>query len=203
MNDNTEQLVCMLKVLADENRLEILRLLNEREYSVGDIAEKVNIAETTVSQHLNQMREAWLLSLKMVGTHRLYRANEDGLAMFKSLVADIEKWPCEPLPETNDAWIEDLGWDAADQQVLRDFTRDGKLTTYPDDFDDLAVILKWLATLFEPNRQYTEPEVNAILMDVFERDHVSLRRDLVDMRLLKRDRGGRNYWREVEEKAQS
>ena len=57
----------------------------------------------------------------------------------------------------------------------------------------LEVILRWLATLFEPERLYTEAGVNAILKQVYPNDHVSLRRDLVDLGYLRRDRAGGKY----------
>jgi hypothetical protein len=56
------------------------------------------------------------------------------------------------------------------------------------------VILRYLATLFEAGRTYTEAEVNTILKSVYEPDYVGLRRDLVDFRYLRRERSGSSYW---------
>ncbi|GAA2060554.1 hypothetical protein GCM10009839_84120 [Catenulispora yoronensis] len=54
-------------------------------------------------------------------------------------------------------------------------------------------LLKHIATrAFEPGRTYSEPEVNAALMSVFD-DYVALRRYLVETRNLTRDRAGREY----------
>jgi len=48
------------------------------------------------------------------------------------------------------------------------------------------------ARAFEPGRAYTEQEVNAALMSVFD-DYVALRRYLVESRHLMRDQAGREY----------
>jgi hypothetical protein len=56
------------------------------------------------------------------------------------------------------------------------------------------IILRWLATLFEPDRLYGELEVNGVLKAVYAEDYISLRRDLVDMDYLRRERNGGKYW---------
>jgi len=91
-------------------------------------------------------------------------------------------------------WIKELDWSAEDQQVLRDYTFDRKLKTLPSKRKKTLVILRWLATLFEEGRMYTEAEVNEVLKSVYAKDYVSLRRDLIDTGYLRRERGGGNYW---------
>ena len=102
-----------------------------------------------------------------------------------------------PAPEpvsTDDQWIAALGWSAEDQQVLREHTLGRKLIRLPAKQKKTLVIIRWLATLFEPELFYTEAEVNAVLKAVYAEDYVSLRRDLVDMGYLRRERGGGKYW---------
>lgn len=54
-------------------------------------------------------------------------------------------------------------------------------------------LLKHIASrAFEPGHAYTEQEVNAALMSVFD-DYVALRRYLVESRHLIRDQAGREY----------
>lgn len=186
----------MIKALADDSRLALVRLLAEREHSVGDLAERVELSEPTVSHHLTKLREARLVTLRMAGNQRFYRLNPSGLDEFKRLAADIERLPTQPDRKPSDnQWIEALGWSAEDSKVLRDFTRDGKLTTLPvGGHKKLTVIMRWVATRFEPERRYTEPEVNAVLKSVYAEDFVSLRRDMVDFGYLRRELGGGKYW---------
>jgi hypothetical protein len=190
-----ETVLNMLKALADDSRLTLLQLLASGERSVGDLAEKVELGEPTVSHHLARLREAGLVSLRMAGNQRFYRVNASGLALFKQLAAEIEQ--TQPLPEPVDSdngWIAALGWSAEDQQVLREHTQGRHLTRLPSKQRKTLVILRWLATLFEPERFYSEAEVSTLLKAVYAEDYVSLRRDLVDLGYLRRERGGGKYW---------
>ncbi|MEJ2600868.1 MAG: metalloregulator ArsR/SmtB family transcription factor [Anaerolineales bacterium] len=185
----------MLKALADESRLALLRLLNQGERTVGDLAHQVDLGEPTVSHHLARLRQAGFVTLRMAGNHRFYRVNDSGLARFKQLAAEIEQSPPTPEPvDADDQWITTLGWSAADQRVLRRHTLGRQLIHLPTKQKNLLVILRWLATLFEPERLYSEAEVNTLLKAVYAEDYVGLRRDLVDMGYLRRERGGGKYW---------
>ncbi len=195
-----ENVLDMLKTLADDSRLTLLRILNTGETPVGELAVKLDLSEPTISHHLAKLRESGLVTLRMAGNQRFYRVNETGLARFKRLVMEIEK--TSPAPEqtaSDHAWIRELGWSAADQQVLRDYTEGQKLVRLPSKRGKTQVILRWLATLFEPQRLYTEKEVNEIIKSVYSEDFVSLRRDLIDMGYLRREMGGGKYWRTPEE----
>lgn len=190
-----EAILVLLKALADESRLALLRLLNEGERTVGDLAQQIGLGEPTVSHHLGRLREAGFVTLRMAGNQRFYRLNATGLARFKKLVVEIER--SQPAPEpvaADDQWIIALGWSVADQQVLRAHTLGGQLTHLPAKQKKMLVILRWLATLFEPERLYSEAEVNGVLKAVYAEDYVSLRRDLVDLGYLRRERGGGKYW---------
>lgn len=74
---------------------------------------------------------------------------------------------------------------------LAPFVREGRLLSYPRKMARRMVILRWLATAFEPERQYSEAEVNALLSG-HEIDHATLRRYLIDAELL--ERGNGLYW---------
>lgn len=202
-NWTDKRLLDTLKVLADESRLSLLRLVNERERTVGDLAERIQLGEPTVSHHLTRLREVGLVTLRMAGNQRFYRSNPQGLAAFKRMVSTVEQIPFTPESKTVDnGWIDELGWDEEDAQVLRDYTENRKLTTFPTKQKKLLVILRWLATLFEPDKLYTEPEVNTILRAVYEDDYVTLRRELVDFGYLRRERGGGKYWLAPAEEAE-
>lgn len=194
-NQMMDAALFMLKALADGSRLTLLRILNEDELSVGEMAERLNLGEPTVSHHLVRLREAGLVTLRMAGTQRFYRVNATGLAKFKALANEIEKLPPVETPVvSDDRWIDTLDWDDADKQVLKEYTSNGKIKQLPTKQKKFLVILRWLATLFKPDTMYTEPEVNAILKVVYEFDYVSLRRDLISMGYLRRERGGGKYW---------
>ena len=68
-----------LKALAGPRRRQILTLVRDGELSAGEIAEHFDVTRPAVSQHLNVLKEAGLVSERRNGTRRLYRARPEGL----------------------------------------------------------------------------------------------------------------------------
>ncbi len=194
--EDQDELLAGLKALADESRLTVLHLLNMKEYTVGELAREMKLTEPTISHHLTRLREANLVTLRMAGNQRFYRINPSGLAKFKELVSEIEKRPIVAKKSAVDnSWKEAIAdWDEADRQVLQEYMGNGSLSRLPSKQKKLIIVLRWLATLFHPNRMYSEPEVNAILKTAYAPDYVGLRRDLVDFGYLRREQGGGKYW---------
>jgi len=62
---NTEKASGLLTAMANEKRLQILCELSDRELSVGMLAEKVDLSQSALSQHLAKLR-----ALKLVATRR-------------------------------------------------------------------------------------------------------------------------------------
>ena len=79
-----------------------------------------------------------------------------------------------------------------EEQILKTFFRNGRLTEIPMKRSKRRIVLERVALEFEPGRRYDEKEVNAIV-GAFFTDHASLRRYLVDEGFLDRDHG--EYWR--------
>ena len=52
----------MLRLIADENRLRILRLLTQRETCVCDIMAQLDLSQPLASHHLGVLRQAGLVS---------------------------------------------------------------------------------------------------------------------------------------------
>ena len=72
--------------------------------------------------------------------------------------------------------------------VLRKFVEDGRLRSIPARAAQRGVVLEYLSGLFEPGVEYDEPAVNETLR-AFHDDYVTLRRLLIDERLLEREHG--------------
>ena len=83
----------LLKAVADENRLQMVRLMSERAYTVSEMASMFDLTEPTVSHHVSRLHEAGLLRLRMEGNQRFYSINEKRMATFKAFVNGIEKLP--------------------------------------------------------------------------------------------------------------
>ncbi|MBZ0300317.1 MAG: metalloregulator ArsR/SmtB family transcription factor [Anaerolineae bacterium] len=181
------------KTLADENRLRMIAYLGKQEHSVGELATLLELTEPTVSHHLTRLREAGLVNMRAMGNQRLYRLDQRNLKRLAERLADLEHIQLEDEAQADDSWIDALDLDAADRKVLHGYIANGRLKDIPVKRPKLLVILRWLAGCFEPDRTYSEQEVNAILTQYHE-DYASLRRELVDFGFLRRERGGGQYW---------
>jgi DNA-binding transcriptional ArsR family regulator len=78
-----------LKAIAAEPRRRILTLVRDDELSAGEIASHFDVTRPAVSQHLNVLKEAGLVSERRNGTRRLYRARPEGLADLKQFLEDF------------------------------------------------------------------------------------------------------------------
>jgi len=84
--------------------------------------------------------------------------------------------------------------------ALKRLLANGPLTGMPTRRDDLELLLQLAAARFESGETYSEKSVNELLRgwlgtfsEPYGIDHVSLRRELVDARLLVRDASGSAY----------
>ena len=75
-----------LKAIAEPRRRAILGLVREDELSAGEIASHFDVTRPAVSQHLNVLKEAGLVSERRNGTRRLYRARPEGLVELKDFL---------------------------------------------------------------------------------------------------------------------
>lgn len=195
---NTQQhkdLLNMIKVLGDENRLRLISQLSQQgEWAVSEIASWLKLADSTTSYHLSKLHSAGLLRLRMSGNHRYYSVNQKRIDTLKAYLNEIDQPIIDPeMPVIDNSWIDGLDWPAEEKKTLRDYTQNGILTQIPSKDKKWLVILKWLATHFEPDTRYTEKQVNAILTPIHA-DYATLRRDLIGFGFMRRERGGGDYW---------
>ena len=75
-----------LKAIAEPRRRAILGLVRDDELSAGEIASHFEVTRPAVSQHLNVLKEAGLVSERRNGTRRLYRARPEGLVELRDFL---------------------------------------------------------------------------------------------------------------------
>ncbi|MBK9123175.1 MAG: metalloregulator ArsR/SmtB family transcription factor [Chloroflexi bacterium] len=182
----------LFKALADDTRFAMYAQLVQGEQSVGVLAEALQITEPTASHHLGKLRQVGLVTMRASGTHRMYSIDPGRVKYFKAMVGQIDQLDHSDEPEDK-AWLDSLDVSEDDRKVFKDYFANGRLTQIPTKQKKLLVVLQWLATKFEANREYTEREVNAIVSEVHE-DYATLRRNLIEFGFLRRERGGGRYW---------
>ena len=77
--------------LADPNRRAILRLVRDHPRSVNEIAERFDITQQAVSQHLKVLRDAGLVAVRPQGQRRLYVVRPEGLTGLRDFLDEF--WP--------------------------------------------------------------------------------------------------------------
>lgn len=180
------ELLAFFKALADANRLKIVGLLARQPYSVEQLAALLSLSPSTVSHHLARLSQAGLVSARAEGYYSVYQLETQVLEnLARRLLAT------EDLPSV----AADVDLDSYDHKIVADFTTpDGRIKTFPAQYKKFQAILRYVVQAFEPGQRYTEKQVNEILARYHE-DTATLRRELVDERLMAREGGGRSYWR--------
>ena len=75
----TETLLEFFKAMAHESRLRMIGLLAQREHSVQELAEMLDLKEPTVSHHLKVLRDAGIVGSERRGLWAYYYVNPDSL----------------------------------------------------------------------------------------------------------------------------
>jgi biotin operon repressor len=183
----SEEAVAFFKALADATRLKIVGLLAQQPYSVEELAALLNLKASTVSHHLAKLAQVGLVSAKTESYYNIYQLDEKALQSKSRNLFSRENLA---------ASVVNVDADAYDNKVINDYTRkDGSLETIPAQRKKLEAILRHVVKAFEPGKRYSEKQVNEILGKYHE-DTASLRRELVGYKLMNREGGGGDYWRE-------
>lgn len=179
------ELLAFFKALADENRLKIVGLLAQQPYSVEKLAQTLGLGVSTTSHHLASLAKAGLVRAQVDGHYYIYSLQTETLkSMSQHLLQE------ENLPKLS----EGLGEDVFERKVLSNFIdTEGRIIAFPAQEKKFVVLLHYVLKAFELGRRYTEKEVNEILKR-FNEDTASLRRGMIEYKLMSREGGGGEYW---------
>jgi predicted transcriptional regulator len=174
-------LLQFFKALANESRLKIVGAVAQQERSVEELASILALKEPTISHHLSKLKELQLVQMRAEGNTHYYRLDLNALqTMQKATLTAIPI--AQPLVDEN-IW---------ETKVLNSFVDNNKIQEIPASRKKRWIILKWLVQKFEFDRQYPEPELNAIIKPIHA-DTATLRRELVGCNMMQRENG--IYWR--------
>ncbi len=79
------------------------------------------------------------------------------------------------------------------QKIFDNFIKEGKMSVFPSKERKKYIILSYFIKLFESDVVYTEKQVNEIIKNVYE-DYATIRRYLVDYKILSRTTDCKQYW---------
>ena len=177
------QALALFKCLADKSRLQILKSLAQEDMYVERLAERLGLTPPTISFHLKKLADAGAVKSYKTQYYTMYALEK---SIFMTTILDLI---CE---KSDEADLQRQRDEAYRKKVLDTFFEYGKLKSIPTQKKKERIVLEELVKAFEPDRKYTEREVNIILAD-FHDDFCTLRRDMIGEKLLSRDH--QVYWR--------
>ncbi|MBR6917084.1 MAG: metalloregulator ArsR/SmtB family transcription factor, partial [Clostridia bacterium] len=163
----------LLKALADETRLAIVAELSSSDSYVEKLAENLSLTPATVCYHLKKMEKAGLVTCSRTQFYIVYSLNK---GVFEKTLSDIVA-PSLPKRDAADPYRE---------KVISSFFRSGRLVSLPVQNKKREVVLSVIADKFESGREYSEREVNEIIL-AFHDDYCTVRRELVGFGFMERE----------------
>lgn len=79
----------VFKVLANPKRLEIIHLIRDRELTVGELEEMLDMRQANLSQHLMVLRENNLVKTRRDGTHIYYSLTDSKILKASDLIREV------------------------------------------------------------------------------------------------------------------
>lgn len=174
--------ILLFKCLADKSRLQILKSLAIEDMYVERLAERLGLTPPTISFHLKKLADVGAVRSYKTQYYTMYSICQD---IFKSRIIDIIH------EESDEAHLQERRESEYRERVLKAYFEYGKLKLIPAQRKKKHIIYEEIAKRFEPDRIYTEREVNIIIAD-FHDDFCTIRRDMISDKIL--DRNEQGYW---------
>jgi DNA-binding HxlR family transcriptional regulator len=175
---NLEARANLFKALGHPVRLLIINLIKLKPRHGEELAAILRLKPATISHHLTKLTDAGLIKAKKDQYYQTYSLVSTHLNL---LLRDLVHLPQPTLEFGTEQ-------DAYRQKVLKTFFRHGRLIQFPAQLKKRIIVLEKIAEAFEPEREYTEKEVNFILLD-YNEDVASLRRGMIEQNLMTREKG--------------
>ena len=175
-----EQILSFFRTLCDANRLKMAGLLGIQPLTLEQLTAQLGMRPQEATKHLERLVQAGLVTRRGAAFALDSKALE---TLARTALADERQRPSQ----------EDFNGEADERKVLRAFILpDGRIKEFPAQQKKRLIVLRHVAQSFESGKRYPEKEVNEHLHRFLD-DHASLRRYLIDDKLMQREGGF--YWR--------
>ncbi len=166
----------LLRVFADPSKIKLLAAICDEALPLHTLARAAGVSEAETMRQIGSLKEAGLLAETFAADG--FRWQYQPKALFEALAARKQ----DAKPSIGEEWT------AEEAKVLGDFFVGGRLKTIPAQRKKKDMVVRYLAAHFELGRTYTEQEVNFTLLH-FHEDYATLRREMVDGKLMRRENG--------------
>ena len=172
--DRVKEKLELLKLLADETRLEILNILLKEDSYVEKIACELSLTPATICYHLKKMEAAGVVNCSRSQFYIIYSLNRE--IFDKPLFELIKK--DEEIVDTEEKYK---------KEVVSNFFKYGRLTQIPTQRKKREIVLAEILEQFDFNREYQEKEVNEIILRYHD-DFCTIRREMIAFGMMTRNR---------------
>lgn len=169
----------LLKTVADETRLRILRALAEKDCYAELLAERLDLSQATVSFHMKKLIQAGLVDARREQYYVVYSLKH---SIFSHTLGELI------LNNDDGQTAEALREEQYRRKVLKSFLPNGYCETMPAQMKKRIIVYREIFARFDAGRTYTEKEVNAIISEVHG-DYCTVRRGFVGMGWMQRNNG--------------
>lgn len=167
--------VIMMKALADQSRLVLVRALQEPRY-VEELAELCNLAASTVSFHLGKLERAGLVVKRREQYYTVYSLNAE---VFEKSLRQLTSF------HDPDQTIHDERVQRYRGKVLKSFMKGGKVLRIPAQYKKRLIIAEEILRRFDKATTYNEREIDTIISEVCD-DYCTIRRTFIDEGMMER-----------------
>ena len=164
--------LALLKLLADETRLEILNILLKEDSYVEKIACELSLTPATICYHLKKMESAGVVNCSRSQFYIIYSLNRQ--IFDKPLYELIKK--DEEIVNTEEKYK---------KEVISNFFKYGRLIQIPTQRKKREIVLAEIVKQFEWDREYDEKEVNEIILR-YPEDFCTIRREMIAFGMMTR-----------------
>ena len=169
----------VLKALADDTRIKILRALCERDMYVELLAERLQLTPATVSFHMKKLTAAGLVDSRREQYYTVYSLRGEVFSLtLRELI----------LPRESADTAERLREEMYRRKELKSFMPNGYCKVMPAQVKKRQIVYEEIYSQFKPGATYTEKEVNETIMRMHD-DYCTVRRAFVGMGWMSRDKG--------------
>lgn len=163
----------LLKILADETRLEILNILMKEDSYVEKIACELSLTPATICYHLKKMESAGVVNCSRSQFYIIYSLNRE---IFDKPLYELIKKDTEVVDKE----------EKYKKEVLSNFFKYGKLSQIPTQRKKREIVLCEIANEFLLGHEYSEREVNEIIVR-FHEDYCLIRREMIAFGIMTRE----------------
>ena len=168
----------IIKALADSSRLLIVQALHEPQ-CVEELAQRCNLAASTVSFHLGKLEKAGLVNKHKEQYYVVYGLND---AVFNQSLRDLTSF------RNAEEDVQEERIRRYRSKVLKAFMKSGRVTRIPAQYKKRLIIMEHIIGKFRSGVSYKEKEVDDLIGEVCD-DYVTIRRGFIDEGLMLRNGG--------------